>query len=328
MLGLLVAVIMAAQPVQQVDTSEVFRRGDSVTIAGEGPRGPIEEALRQSLAPPADDSDMWYITVLKTPGCRYCDHLISDFQSAPELLAFVYAPEQRKAWAHFNVYNSADKTQEWRVGAYRVVGFPTLIIQPPRNGSWGNPKTVVWQHTGYDGNAKKLAYEISNAVKKYAAKMAEKGYPKRPVELSPKENETEAEATEPAEATAPTNSSASHFSDAYIGGHTQPWGPSPPKPDPFNPQYPTQVPTQPTWPPQDQQQPLQVPQVQLPNLSSLIGTLFGAGGMTNLLLLLMIGLKGFELIAARTPNKIDDQIAGVLSDILKTVQSKPKDQNQ
>src|SRR5690349_1108293 len=75
----------------QVDTAEVLRRGDMVIIAGEGPRGADEDAMRMATAPPPDESSMWFVTVIKTNNCQYCTRLHSDFQSAPELLAFVAA---------------------------------------------------------------------------------------------------------------------------------------------------------------------------------------------------------------------------------------------
>src|SRR6478609_437640 len=102
-----------------------------------------------AIAPPPDESHMWFVTVIKTSNCQYCTKLISDFQTAPELLAFVSAAAPYKAWGHFNQYNVTDETQKWRIKAYQISGYPTIVIQPPRNGMWGNPRTVVFQTTGY-----------------------------------------------------------------------------------------------------------------------------------------------------------------------------------
>ena len=165
-------------PIPQVDVAEVLRRGDMVVVAGEGPRGASEDAMRMATAPPPDESHMWFVTVIKTNNCPYCTKLHSDFQSAPELLAFVAATAPYKPWGHYNEYNVTDETQKWRLKAYRITGYPTIVIQPPRNGMWGNPRTVVFQTTGYDGNPKKLAQAITNGVRAYAAKMGEQGYPK------------------------------------------------------------------------------------------------------------------------------------------------------
>lgn len=164
--------------IPQVDVAEVLRRGDLVVVAGEGPRGAVDDAMRMATAPPPDESHMWFVTVIKTKNCQYCTKLHSDFQSAPELLAFVAATPPYKPWGHYNEYDASDETQKWRLKAYRITGYPTLVIQPPRNGMWGNPRTVVMQLTGYDGNPKKLAQQITNGVRAYAAKMGEQGYPK------------------------------------------------------------------------------------------------------------------------------------------------------
>ena len=93
---LAVSPAVAAPP--EVQVAEVLRRGDLVTIAGEGPRGGVEEALRAVTAPPADDSGMWHITVFSGGAqCPSCVKLLRDFETAPELTCFVAAAEPAKA---------------------------------------------------------------------------------------------------------------------------------------------------------------------------------------------------------------------------------------
>lgn len=218
-------------PLPQVDVAEVYRRGDWVTVVGEGPRGPIEDAMIAATAPPPDDSHMWFVTVIKTENCQHCDKLISDFERAPELMAFIKVAEPYKPWGHFNVYHSKDSTQQWRLKAYNVTGFPTLVIQPPRNGMWGSPRTVVWQKTGYDGNPSKLAREITTAVRRFAAKMAQQGYPKQVREGVPRREQSLHESVEGlviggSRIVPPTQSSALPVSPRYkipavVGGKQQ-----------------------------------------------------------------------------------------------------------
>jgi hypothetical protein len=340
----------------QVDSAEVYRRGDMVTVSGEGPRGAIEDAIIRATEPPADDSHKWHITIIKSKGCSHCEHLIKDFQTAPELTAYVAAQEPHKAWAHFVVYDQSDETQKWRLKAYRVVGYPTLVIQPPRNGMWGSPRTVVWQHTGYDGNAKKLGAEITSAVRRYAAVMAEKGYPK-PVEIKSEEGVPTDDKGHPIEPSTPLTSTTSVNSEDFgvEGGARQadkpigldpPFSP-PPRVDPFNPQpyYPVQPQPTPTWPPSPQPQPSQQPTVDPNNpatpgiivqlLTQLISGLLGGQMTGNMLILILVTLRAVELYTKWTPTKVDDQVVAVVRQVVENLQrnqpspiSSPGQQNQ
>lgn len=305
-------------PAPQVDVSEVLRRGDSVTVVGEGSRGAEEEAIIRVTAPPPDDSYMWFITVIKTENCKYCDRLISDFQRAPELTAFVAAATPYKPWAHFNIYNSKDETQKWRLEKFRVSGYPTLVIQPPRNGVWGNPRTVVWQKTGYGDTEtpKSLQTEITNAVRRYAAAMSRKGYPKTPMPESEIRKASEGE-----EGFAPASPSQE---SVVVGGAKQvgvnPPFVSPPASDPFNPQ-PGVNPVQPvqTFPPQPQPVPTPAtPQISDALVAIVEGvlSLFTGQSFGNLLLLIMVGMWIAEWVAPQTPTKVDDQIVAILKPIV------------
>jgi hypothetical protein len=165
--------LLAQMSPPEVDTAEVFRRGDTVTIAGEGPRSGDEEAYRAAMAPPALDDQRWYITLICSKGCAPCERLKQDFFRSPDLMAFVSAPDEAKAWAHFNVFMAEDTTQQWRLSAYKVTAYPTVIVQTPRDGSWGPKGTVIYQQSGYDGDAKKLAGNMRTALRAYAAKVQE-----------------------------------------------------------------------------------------------------------------------------------------------------------
>lgn len=342
--------------VPQVDVAEVLRRGDLVVVAGEGPRGAAEDAMRMATAPPPDESHMWFVTVIKTENCPYCTKLHSDFQSAPELLAFVAATAPYKAWGHYNEYNVSDETQKWRLKAYRITGYPTIVIQPPRNGMWGNPRTVVCQFTGYDGNPKKLATAITNGVRAYAAKMGEQGYPKIQAQeflegtpgLEGKQTSrstgnwgslAEPDKSFPVvvgganqftpEPTAPVPTE--HLEEPRGRGQYQPqYGvnppfTTPPKVDPFNPQPGIPQPIQPgpmpnQWPPSvdpNQQNP------SIPSLATIlslimngIGGLFNSQGLGNLTLLILVGLKVLELVAPITPTKLDDEVLVILKGLV------------
>jgi hypothetical protein len=162
----------AAKDVPDIAVAEIHRRGDSVehvTPYAEAADEPLE-----ALAPPADDSHKWYITLIVQKGCAPCELLKSDFARSPHLQAFVDVEDHAKSWAHYNVYSLDDQTQQWRWRKIRLSGTPTIIIQPPRNGSFGNTKTVVWQQSGYSGNPEVLAAKLRAAIVAYAQKVAEK----------------------------------------------------------------------------------------------------------------------------------------------------------
>lgn len=177
----LVSPLLAQGVVPEVDTAEVLRRGDMVTQAGTGIAASADElAYLSAIAPPADDSHKWFVTVItsKTLNAPQGEKLKSDFRNAPELLAFVAAPEESKAWAHYNEYLAEDTTQQFRLKEYKVAGYPAVVLQPPRDGSWGDAGTVVFQSSDYSGDSKKLANSIRSAIKAYSAKMHTLGYPK------------------------------------------------------------------------------------------------------------------------------------------------------
>ena len=294
----------------EVDAAEVLRRGDLVTVAGEGPRAAEDNAIAAATAPPADDSSMWFVTVIKTRNCVYCDKLIADFQKAPELQAFISVAAPNKPWGHYNVFDASDQTQQWRLKDYKIAGYPTLVIQPPRNGMWGNPRTVVFQKSGYDGNAAALAKEITTGVRRYATAMSKQGYPK-------------------IQATA----DAIPLSNSFVAGGSEqvavnPPFNTPPKVDPFNP-TPSPAPTVfPQFPPVE---PAPTPaQPQLPSLTQVLsilitalGSLMGAQGAGNLLLLIMVALWVLELIAPKTETKADDQVVAFLKELLDHLKSNP-----
>jgi thiol-disulfide isomerase/thioredoxin len=175
--------------IPEVDVAEAIRRGPMVTSSGMGVRSADETAIIKANAPPADDNNRWHITMFSSDSCPPCVKLKADFQKSPELLAFVAAPEGSIPWAHFNCYNCDDATQQWRIKPYKITVTPTIVVQPPRDWSWGDPGTVICKIQGYDGNAKTLAGKITANVREYARVMGPKGYPKapRPVSIETKE---------------------------------------------------------------------------------------------------------------------------------------------
>jgi len=176
MAALLLPLALFAQ-VPEVDTAEAIRRGPMVTHSGIGARDADEQAIIQANSPPADDSNIWHIVIIKQQNCQPCAQLLEDMKKSQELLAFVAAPDGVLPWAHLHIYDSADETQKEMLKAYNATAYPTIYVRPPRSGVWGPPENVVMMKVGYTG-AKQLAKDITAHVRIYAKAMARKGYPK------------------------------------------------------------------------------------------------------------------------------------------------------
>jgi hypothetical protein len=128
--------------IDQVDQFEILRRGDLVTEAGEGPRSAAELLFAGGLAPPADDSDQFYVTVFGKSQHAPTAELVKAFEQDPYLACFVATPpgEGKRPWAHFNVYFADDASQAFRFKAFGIdpAGpLPVVVFQPPRDGSMG-----------------------------------------------------------------------------------------------------------------------------------------------------------------------------------------------
>ncbi|MEQ8785130.1 MAG: hypothetical protein RIC55_02490 [Pirellulaceae bacterium] len=252
----LLAASLHAQDVPDVARDEILRRGDFVERLGRF-QDDGQTAIAEALEPPADDSYKWFISVVTTRKCRYCDALKHDFATSPHLKPFVDTSDHARSWAHFNVFSVEDQTQSWRWKGIKLGGFPTLLVQPPRNGRFGDPQTVVLQKTGYDGDPAKLADAIRQAIAAYARRYAQ----------SPQ---------------------AGVHGEGESIGYDPPFSPPPrvepavpsPSPYPFD-VPPAPAPVSPTPQPTDNA---------LSLLAGLVGGMLTSGGLTNLLLVALSAL--------------------------------------
>lgn len=230
----------------EVDFAEVARWGDRVVVSGEGARAGAEVLYTQALAPPADDSDQWYVTVWGSSQDAATAALVKAFERDGNLAPFIATPpadpqaqEKPRPWAHFNVYYADDPMQKWRFDAFSIPlagPFPVVTIQPPRNGAMGGLVTasgeggqretrmVVIDRIEGSAAAKPadLRRRIQRSVKLWCAKLAASGF------QSPKL----------------ADRSASHQAQPdELSGEGEvgfPWGPATP---------PTQPQVNPQWPP-------------------------------------------------------------------------------
>lgn len=153
---------------------EVLRRGDMVQRVDPLIGDDETEFTALALAAPEDDSHKWFVTLVVQKACKPCEQLRADFAEKDSLKAWVDVKNYKQSWAHWQVYQSEDQTQAHHWRDFRPKGFPCLLIQPPISGEFGDPKTVVFCHTGYDGKPDKLASEMREAVKRYVAKVGPK----------------------------------------------------------------------------------------------------------------------------------------------------------
>jgi hypothetical protein len=264
---------------------EILRRGDFVERIGFGEWG--SSAIAEALSPPPDDSHKWFISVITTNDCRHCEALKRDFANSPYLHAFVDVEDHNQSWSHYNVFQIEDQTQAWRWEKIRLGGFPTVLVQPPRNGQFGDPKTVVLQKTGYDGNVKALADAIRSGIVRYSQRV-------------------------PAYQAAPSGGmqQAEQPTEPETASYDPPFMPPPqPAPVPVSPTpYPFDIPPAP--------QPTSIDLVSL--LFGMLGNLLGSGGMTNLFLLILAALAGIRTFKRATgqPLLLDDDTFNKIRDTL------------
>lgn len=241
-------------PDAQVDTAEIARWGDHVQHidgsfhAGHETTDDAQYLAGQALSLPPDDNHKWFITVIGTRGCPACARLRADIkadqQRQANLGAFITLAENdenhsstERGWSHYNYILAEDKSQAPFVDAVKPKAFPTIVLQTPLNGKYGKPGVVVFQRTGYDGDATKLANQLADAIRSYLAKLADRRNVAGPIEA--------------AVMPPPPRSQLDDEPPLAAGGHgqrTPPFTPPPLTPDNTPPLTPDQV-LPPTIPP-------------------------------------------------------------------------------
>ena len=169
---LLLPTLVLAQATPEVDQAEVRRLGNLVHQLGVGPQADGVSTFLEAMGPPASDADKWFISLVSTRNCVPCLQLKQAFGTDPWLKALADPGDPKKSWSHFNVYDAQDKSQAFRFEKLKIEAYPTILVQPPRSKKYGDPATVVFQGT-YGGDPKKLATDITAAIRRYLAKLSE-----------------------------------------------------------------------------------------------------------------------------------------------------------
>jgi len=155
-----------------IDEGEVLRLGDMVQhVDGRCYGQTSEDVAIEALKPPADDTHKWFISVITTPRCAGCLELKKAWATDPWLLALADPEDSKASWAHFGIYDHTDKTQTERWKNLKITGYPTIVVQPPKNGDYGPPADVVYQSV-YCGDPQRQAAEIGEAIKLRATSLA------------------------------------------------------------------------------------------------------------------------------------------------------------
>lgn len=157
---------------------ETLRRGDHLETLGSTQAGP-EAAVVASLAPPEDDSDRWWICVVTSKDVAWrkaCGQLLVDFDTSINLRAWADIDNPALSWAHFQERDFDDPiNKDWLAGIREQLAgqaFPAVVLQPPRNGSYGRNAVTVGIIHGYNGDAKQLSDRIRAKIKAYSDKVA------------------------------------------------------------------------------------------------------------------------------------------------------------
>jgi len=159
----------ASVPAAEIDTAAVLRCGNMVQHVN-GIQQSAADVAMEALAPPQTKADKWFITVVTIKGCGPCTKLKEDWQKNANLSALANPEDPERSWANFNYYDYQDASQAWRFENLDIRSFPTILVQPPRSGKYGDPTTVVFQ-SPYKGKPTELANDITGAIKQYVIKL-------------------------------------------------------------------------------------------------------------------------------------------------------------
>ena len=159
----------AILPAAEIDTAAVLRCGNMVQHVN-GIQQSAADVAMEALAPPQTKADKWFITVVTIKGCGPCAKLKEDWQKNANLSALANPDDPERSWANFHYYDYQDASQTWRFENLDIRSFPTILVQPPRSGKYGDPTTVVFQ-SPYKGKPTELANDITSAIKQYVIKL-------------------------------------------------------------------------------------------------------------------------------------------------------------
>jgi len=145
---------------------EIARRGNHVELTGTIRSG----LMAMALAPPADDSAKWFLTLVLKPGETGSERMRHTLANDPALRPWVDTREPSKSTMHYHVRSVDDATQaDWLKGlrpAIARMGLPLIVLQPPKNGQFGPTSTIVKLVAGVS-TGEQLATKLRDGIVAY-----------------------------------------------------------------------------------------------------------------------------------------------------------------
>lgn len=290
----------------EVDVAEVLRRGDHVTRAGRGPMGSEDRTISDAASPPPDDSHKWFVSIVVEKDSRESDALLYDLKHSPHLRAWANVEEAKDSWSHVTIYVKGDESQDWRWKNLRITRYPAMILQPPAklldeskpdSWAWGDPKTVVWQWDGYDATQPERAKLRADALRKVVLAYCGK------INASRERFASNDRPTPGAKQSGSSKPSDNTGAPVFPQLPSIP-GANPVLADPTSPSAPSQVSTG--------------------SVGLALGLVQQALGSGGFWVFVLVALKIWQLYAAKTPTKTDDEIAAFVRSIVTELQGQSK----
>ena len=152
--------------VPEVATWEIQRRGAHVELTGSRRGGMMQAAF----APPADDDHKWFVTLVVKRGEADSEKMRTMFSHDKDIRAWVDPSDAARSTTHYHERSLDDATQaDWLAGLRPAIarsGVPVVVLQPPRSGQFGDPKTIVKLFHGVC-SGKELASKFRDAIVAY-----------------------------------------------------------------------------------------------------------------------------------------------------------------
>lgn len=140
--------------VPEIAQQEIARRGSHVEMTGTIRSG----LMAAALAPPADDSAKWFLTLIVKPGDVSSEKMKLIIATDPAVRPWVDVREPMKSAMHYQVRSTGDATQaDWLAGLQPALNrsgltladmCPLVVVQPPKNGQFGKSSVVVKMVSG------------------------------------------------------------------------------------------------------------------------------------------------------------------------------------
>jgi hypothetical protein len=152
---------------------EIHRRGKHVESTATIRANLISDAF----APPKDDSDKWFFTFVSKDRDRTSVDLAAVI-SGSVMQAWVDTAEPSKSTMHYcrRDWDLDGPSKDWLKGLSEAVeryGLPAIVIQPPRNGRFGDPSVIVKMIHGYH-TEKELDNLVREGIKSYVTTFAQR----------------------------------------------------------------------------------------------------------------------------------------------------------